>query len=103
MMTRRRSFTSEFKARVVVEVISGAKSAAEICREHNIKPQLLSIWKAQFLQNAPSVFNSGRSRDEEQERIAELERLLGQKTLELAVAKKASHILQSQQTRNGRL
>ena len=102
-MARRRRFTAEFRARVVLEVISGAKVGAEICREHNIKPQLLSTWKAQFVQNAPLVFDSGRGRDETQERIVELERLLGQKTLELEVAKKASHILQSQPTGNGRL
>ena len=40
-MAKRRTFTAEFKARVVLEVISGMKSAAEICREHNIKPPLL--------------------------------------------------------------
>ncbi len=105
-MARHRSFTAEFKAQVVLEVISGARTGAEVCREHNIKPQLLSTWKAQFVQNAPSIFESGRGRDETQERIVELERLLGQKTLELAprgYRKKASHILQSHQTRNGRL
>lgn len=101
-MAKRRRFTAEFKAQVVLELVSGAKTAAEICREHDIKPQLLSTWKAQFLQNAPTVFASGRARDESQERIDELERLLGQKTLELEVAKKASNILQSQQSRNGR-
>ena len=102
-MAKYRTHTAEFKAQVVLEVISGAKSGAEICRKHNIKPQLLSTWKAQFVQNASSIFESGRGRDETQERIVELERLLGQKTLELEVAKKASHILHSQQTSNGRL
>lgn len=102
-MKKRRKFTPEFKARVVLEVISGAKSGTEICREHNIKPQLLSKWKAQFLENAPDVFDRGHNRDETTERIAELERLLGQKTMELEIAKKASDILQSHQTRNGRL
>ena len=88
---------------MVLEVISGAKTASEVCREHNLKPQLLSSWKAQLLEQAPSVFASGRNQDETQARIVELERLLGQKTLELEVAKKASSILQSHQTRNGRL
>jgi transposase-like protein len=101
-MTTRRRFTAEFKARVVLEVISGAKTAAELCREHNLKPQLLSDWKAHFLVQAPTVFAAGRHQEEGEERIIELERLLGQKTLELEVAKKASSILQSHQARNGR-
>jgi len=33
-MTKRRKFIPEFKTQVVLEVISGVKSAAEICREH---------------------------------------------------------------------
>ncbi len=41
-MTARWMFTSTFKARVVLEELTGVKSAAEICREHQLKPQLLS-------------------------------------------------------------
>ena len=101
-MRSRRAFSAEFKARVVLEVLSGAKSAAEVCREHQVKPQLLGCWKAQFLENAPQVFAQGRSQDENSQRISELERLLGQKTLELEIAKKASDILTSHQSRNGK-
>ena len=92
-MRNRRSFSAEFKARVVLEVLSGAKSAAEVCREHQIKPQLFASWKAQFRENAPQVFGQGHSPDESSSRISELERLLGQKTLELEIAKKASSYL----------
>ena len=34
MMTKRRRFTPEFKAQVVLEVLTGARTAAEACREH---------------------------------------------------------------------
>jgi transposase len=103
-MRNRRAFSAEVKARVVLEVLSGAKSAAEVCREHQIKPQLFASWKAQFVENAPQLFAQGRSQDENHlSRISELERLLGQKTLELEIAKKASDILTSHQSRNGKL
>lgn len=101
-MRNRRAFSAEFKARVVLEVLSGAKNAAEVCREHQIKPQLFASWKAQFLENAPQVFGQERYLDENSQRISELERLLGQKTLELEIAKKASAILTSHQSRNGK-
>jgi transposase-like protein len=91
-MGRRRSFTAEFRARVVLEVISGAKTQAEVAREHRIKPELLARWKRQFLENASSTFEKGRPNDETEARIAELEQALGRKTLELEVAKKASSI-----------
>ncbi len=41
-MTQRRRFTAEFKAQVVLDLLSGAKSAAEICRQHQLNPRLLS-------------------------------------------------------------
>jgi transposase-like protein len=93
-MTKRRKYTPEFKARVVLEIISGAKSQAEIARQHRIKPDLLARWRRQFVDNAASLFARGSdSRDNEAEtRIAELERTLGKKTMELEVAKKASSI-----------
>jgi transposase-like protein len=102
-MRNRRAFSAEFKARVVLEVLSGAKNAAEVCREHQIKPQLFASWKAQFVENAPQLFAQGRIQDESSQRISELERLLGQKTLELEIAKKACNILTSHQSRNGKL
>lgn len=40
-MTKRRKTTPEFKAHVVLETISGAKTQAEITRQHWIKPDLL--------------------------------------------------------------
>jgi transposase-like protein len=35
-MTHRRQFTAAFKAQVVLELLSGAKSSAERCREHQL-------------------------------------------------------------------
>jgi len=92
-MSKHRTFTPEFKAQVVLEVISNTRSAAEVCRAHSLKPQLLSRWKAEFIANAWKVFQNDEQRSEEQARIAELERLVGRQALELEVLKKASSVL----------
>ena len=92
-MSKRRNFSAEFKAKVVLELISGAKSTAELCREHELKPDLLSHWKSQFLANAAKVFESAKEVDPQQERIAELERLAGKQSLELEILKKALTLL----------
>jgi transposase-like protein len=94
-MAKRRTFTAEFKAQVVLEVISGSVSAAEVCRRYRLKPQLLSRWKAEFIENAANVFQSDEQRSQEQARIAELERLVGRQALELEILKKASRLLGS--------
>ena len=101
-MGKRRTFNPEFKAQVVLEVLTGVKSGAELCREHRLKPQLISCWKKQFLEQASTIFATKRSKNKERERVAELERMVGRLTMELELSKKASSILNSLSTGNGR-
>jgi len=96
-MTKRRTFSPEFKAQAVLEVLTGVKSGAQVCREHQIKDSVLSRWKQEFIERAPQLFERGKAQSQEEERIAELERLVGQLTMELAMAKKASLLLTSRQ------
>ena len=57
-MAKRRRFTAEFKASVVLETLSGESSQGELCRHHNLSDDQLSKWKQQFLENAAAVFAS---------------------------------------------
>jgi len=101
-MSKRRKFTPDFKAQVVLEELTGVKSKAEICREHRLKPQVFSRWRVEFLERAPEIFATQPSRGNEQQQITELERMVGRLTMQLEAAKKASNILTSLSTRNGR-
>ncbi len=85
----------EFKAQVVLELISGAKSGAELCRQHQLAPQLLTDWKSAFVERSASVFQSSERQTEEAARVAELERLIGRRALDLEILKKASTLLAS--------
>ena len=49
-MKKRRRFTPEFKAKVVLDVLTGAQSPAEACRKHTLSPNLLGLWKGTFLE-----------------------------------------------------
>jgi transposase-like protein len=98
-MTERRKFTPEFKARVVLEMLTEQKSAAQVSREYGIKDSVLSRWKQEFIERSPTLFQPGAVSDDRDQRIAELERLLGRLTLELDMAKKVSRYLDS--SRNG--
>ena len=88
MMTKRRKFSPEFKARVVLELISGEKGLLQASREYEIKDSLLSRWKQEFLVRAPQLFEQARRVDPQEERVAELERLVGRLALQLDMAKK---------------
>ena len=101
-MVKRRVFTPDFKAQVVLEELSGVKDRTALCREHQLSPQVLRRWQEEFVARAPEIFATAPSRGEEQERIGELERLVGRLTLELEVAKKASHILSSRSNGSGK-
>jgi transposase len=89
-MVVHRKFSPELKARVVLELISGATSLAEACRQYNLKPQTVARWKVEFLEKAPQLFQTREQSSQEQARIAELERMIGRLTLELEIATKAS-------------
>ena len=89
-MTKRRQFTRQFKARLMLDVLSGVQSQAEACRKHGLNANLLALWKATFLERAHTVFDSDATRSAEQARIAELEQVLGRMTLENELLKKVS-------------
>jgi len=101
-MSKRRTFTPELKARVVLEELTGVKDKAEVCREHRLRSQVFSRWREEFLERAPEIFATQPSRGDEQQRIAELERMVGRLTMELEAAKKASNISSSLSSRSGR-
>ena len=100
-MRKRRRFTPEFKAKVVLDVLTGAQSPAEACRKHTLSPNLLSLWKGRFLERAHTLFQPDEQRDDDQARIAELEQLLGRATRQIEILKKASMLLDAASTRNG--
>ena len=87
-MAGRRRFTAAFKAKVVLQLLSGEKGLLEASREYEIKDSVLSRWKQQFLESAPEIFEQARSTSPEEDKIAELERLVGRLTLQLDMAKK---------------
>jgi transposase len=99
----RRTFTPEFKAQVVLELLRGERSHAELCRQHQLSPNLLSLWKQTFLERLPLLFQAEEQHGREDRRVAELEQLVGRQTLELEVLKKASRLLTGPTAANGRL
>ena len=91
---KRRTFTPEFKAEVVLEALRGETSQAELCRRHNLSEEQLSTWKRQLLENAASLFESrDKSSKAATERIAQLEQHVGRLTVALDIQKKASNLL----------
>ena len=87
---KRRTFTPEFKAEVVLEALRGESSQAELCRRHNLSEDQLSKWKQQVVENVATLLVSSPDKhsNEMTERIAQLEQLVGWLTLALKIPKK---------------
>lgn len=98
----RRNFTAEFKAKLVLDLLTGAASPAELGRKHNLKPDLLTRWKTEVLQRLPQLFAGPEQTDHKQAKIDELEQVLGRKTCELEILKKASRLLSGLSNSDGR-
>jgi transposase-like protein len=99
---RRRSFSPQFKAQVILEVLAGLKSQAEVARQHKLEPELIARWKEVALEGLETLFRGGEQWDQDRDRIADLERRVGRLTMELEVARKASGFLPSARRRAGR-
>ena len=95
---KRRPFTPEFKAKVVLEALHKETSQAELCQRHNISAEQLSAWKQQLLENATSLFEPrNKPSKADAKRIAELERYVGRLAVALDIQRKALDLIE----RNG--
>jgi transposase-like protein len=98
----RRTFSPQFKAEVVLELLSEQKSAAELCRQHQLSPNLVTLWKQTYLDRLPVVFQAEEAHSLEQGRVTELEQLVGRQALELEILKKAQRKLPGPTRTSGR-
>jgi transposase len=84
----RRQFTREFKLQVVREVQAG-KPLGQVAREHEVHPTQLRRWCQLQQQYAGRAFAGNGRAYRDEARVAELERMVGQLTMENALLKKA--------------
>ena len=90
MASKQRNYSSEFKAKVVLEVVSGQRTVSEASRAHKVHSSVINRWRNEFLKQAHQAFGGTGMGEDTSAKIAELERMIGQLTMELSVAKKAS-------------
>ena len=92
MKKQRRKHTAEFKATVALEALKGMETVNEIAAKYEVHPVQVSSWKKELLEGAGSLFerkNARADKEIEQER-AQLERKVGQLTMENEFLKKKS-------------
>jgi transposase-like protein len=60
MKKQRRQYSAEFKAKVALEAIKGARTVNEIAAHYEVHPTQVAQWKKQALDHLRSAFESGR-------------------------------------------
>ena len=88
-MSRKTTYSAEFKSKVVLDVLQGNKEINEIATEYGIHPNLVRSWKKDFVNNAQRVFDESKREKEIRRREEELGlerdemlKTIGQLTLE---------------------
>lgn len=92
MKRTRRTFSAEFKAKVAIEAIKEVKTISELAQIYQVHPNVISLWKKEFLSNAGRVFDSGKDETEEIKNLRkekdELVHQIGQLTVDINWLKK---------------
>jgi len=90
-MTRvKRTFNGAFKTKVVLEALKEKKTIAEIAREHGLNPNVIGIWEKQFMDQLPNLFDGTTPVVQDEKEKANLEKKIGQLTMEIDWLKKKS-------------
>ncbi len=57
MSKKRKSYSADFKAKLVLEVLEGEKTINETASSYEVLPSNLKQWKKQFLDNMSLTFD----------------------------------------------
>lgn len=95
MSKKQKTYTAEFKAKVVLELLAGDQTLGQIASKYSLISRSIQNWKKIFLANASIAFNADAAEAdikntviEQRKKIDELHRQLGKRTAELEWAAK---------------
>lgn len=89
MKRKRKQYSGAFKARVGLDAMMGIKTVAQLAREYQVHPVLVSQWKATIRERLPELFERGRPVNDDSERkLAALHEKIGELTVSLDWLKK---------------
>jgi transposase-like protein len=86
----KKHFSSDYKAKVALEALKGAKSPAEIASTYSVHATQVGFWKNRLLEGASTLFSGKRNNEKEdtEKLIGELYKIIGQRDTELEWMKK---------------
>ncbi|WP_201450096.1 IS3 family transposase [Pontibacillus sp. HMF3514] len=103
-MGRRKRYTSEFKSKIVLEILKEEKSISEISSEHGIHVNQLRQWRKAALEQMPQIFETNNKKvdqmkEEYENQIENLYAEVGRLTTQLSWLKKKNLALKTRAER----
>lgn len=94
MMTQRKRYSAEFKARMAFEALKGEKTLNELASEYGVHPTQIAQWKKHLEREGPRLFAARLGRQEQAEEAlkAQLYQQIGQLKVELDWLKKKAGV-----------
>src|ERR1700730_11655981 len=101
MDTKRKSYTPEFKLKVVLESMQRDTTQEDACKKFGISSSMLHRWKKEFQANATSVFHDKRDPKQKAQSAGyepgeapdDLKKIIGDLTVQNEILKKASGLM----------
>lgn len=92
----RKNYSSEFKAKLVLEVLRGERTLSEIASENQVHPNMLTRWKTEAVKNFSQLFEKEASKTKQmkkqyEDKIDELYKQIGKLTTQNEWMKKKSN------------
>lgn len=56
MSLKRKSYSAEFKTKIVLETLKGEETVNQIAARYEILPNMISTWRTEFLKSCSMVF-----------------------------------------------
>lgn len=80
-------YSPKLKFQIVLELLQGNKSPGQVAKAYGVHPNSVTGWKETVLSKGPELFSQDSAMAEYEKRVAQLERLVGQKEVEIALLK----------------
>lgn len=93
MKKSRKKHSAAFKAQVAIEAIKELETLSELSKRFEVHPQMISMWKREFLARGAEIFETKAPDEEAQKREKALYEKIGRLEVEVDFCKRVSEQL----------
>jgi transposase-like protein len=84
----KKKHSKQVKFKAALDLYKSDKTASQVSQEYGVHQNVLQRWKKQLIEEGPEIFEDQRQKKSASDPTAQLERKIGQLTMELDFLKK---------------